>query len=765
MSIPTVTAQCPKCRAHLKIKVDALLERQVKCPRCGVVLRRGNIRSERTLPAWLKSPMVLFSAASVVLVLLVGGVTFRLLQPDTPPAPAPVAPADATGGIQTLAQTGLADDQPAESNTPDTGTADPAVQSADHPTTTGDEPTASSDDLPGTSRGSSNGHQWAQPAYGERYALLVGVKHYSRNSGLRPLQHPERDVDELAEVLEASGIRPENIVVMSQSRGVDDPRYLPTKARILGELENLLRDRTAGDTVMVAFAGHGAQFRGSEESYFCPLDARIRNVSTLISFKQIYDELARSEAGFKLLISDACRDDPLSSSARRAVIDLESESRPQELPAPGGVAALFGCSAGEVAFEHEKLKHGVFFHFVIQALRGEADLDADSEVTLPELEFYTKKRVSDFVRSEFDGVRQMPHLVNNSRGLIPLVQVSLPTDAPDGTTIADASTPDSPGSGNLPDGLPGSPGDVPSTPDGGTPPELPPANTGDGPPPPPRTLSMAEKNALPPGDYPPEVEVPQVTGQTLGAARQLLHQNGLIPELTTEFAQDGDLVRSQLLVAGKVVPSRTVVRLGRIMGRVPNVVGMPFAEAAELLRNQEGFRVHYDTSLPPEMPVTHQDPKAGGLLQRGLQVDLTNMVKMPEVEGLPIEEAARNLAEVGLQPSSRGALAGDRVFSQFPKGNRLVARGQTARLTPGVPAPNLLGNYAAAEAALKRLSLRGSIVSTRNVFTSDPLIASAAPTVEWQSVRPGVLVSRQTGIGVKVIRSVYVPPSQNRSNP
>lgn len=759
MSIPSVTAQCPKCRAHLRIKVDALLERQVKCPRCGVVLRRGNIQKERSLPTWLKNPMFLFSTASVVLVLLAGGLTLRLLRPDAADTDQPASVTITDSDLVAIART--------ENTTGPAGEDLPTVAGtqAEAPATVeNDDPATSAAELPGSSRGSTNGHQWTPPEFGDRYALLVGVKHYSRNSGLRPLQHPERDVDELAEVLETSGIRPENIVVMSQTRGVDDPRYLPTRSRIMAELDNLLRDRTEGDTIIVAFAGHGAQFRGSDESYFCPLDARIRNVETLISFKQIYDELAESNAGFKLLMSDACRDDPLSSSARRAVIDLETESRPQELPAPGGVAALFGCSAGEVAFEHEKLKHGVFFHFVIQALRGEADLDADAEVTLPELEFYTKKRVSDFVRSEFDGVRQMPHLVNNSRGLIPLVQVSLPDDVSRDQTLADASTPGSTGTSPRPDGPPETTDGTPPIPDGGTPPELPPANTGDGPPPP-RTLTLAQKNALPPGDYPAEVEVPQVTGQSLGAARRLLHERGLIPELTTEFAHDGDLVRSQLVVAGKVVPSRTVIRLGRIMGRVPNVVGMPFAAAAELLRNQEGFRVNYDTTLPPEMPVTHQDPRAGALLQRGLQIELTNMIKMPAVEGLGIDEASRLIAAAGLQPTSRGALPGDRVFSQFPKHNRLVARGQTARLTPGVPAPNLLGNYAAAEAALKRLSLRGSIVSTRNVFTSDPLIASAAPTVEWQSVRPGVLVSRQAGIGVKVIRSVYVPPSQNRTNP
>ena len=46
---------------------------------------------------------------------------------------------------------------------------------------------------------------------------------------------------------------------------------------------------------------------------------------------------------------------------------------PRELvppPTPKGVVALFSCSAKEKAYESDKLKHGVFFHYVIEALRG-----------------------------------------------------------------------------------------------------------------------------------------------------------------------------------------------------------------------------------------------------------------------------------------------------------------------------------------------------------------------------------------------------------
>src|SRR4051812_41644768 len=164
---------------------------------------------------------------------------------------------------------------------------------------------------------------------GEGYALLVGVKKYDKSSELRPLQYAERDMVELAGVLRAGGYRPENIVLMTQAAGAEETRFLPIAARVRKELQVLLRDRTQADTVVVAFAGHGVQFRGGDQSYFCPADARLDDKETLISLQEVYRALDGCPARCKLLLSDACRNDPIVSRSRRASVDLASVTRPQ----------------------------------------------------------------------------------------------------------------------------------------------------------------------------------------------------------------------------------------------------------------------------------------------------------------------------------------------------------------------------------------------------------------------------------------------------
>ena len=258
---------------------------------------------------------------------------------------------------------------------------------------------------------------------GEKYALLVGVREYDPNE-LRGLPYSEPDVVELAQVLKDAGYR--RVVLMTQAEGAKRARLLPLAKNIRAELKGLLQDRDEGDAVVVALVGHGVQFRGGESSYFCPMDAKLSDKSTLIALDEVYRDLQGSGAGVKVLLVDACRNEPQSDNSRsRSVVRLESVTRPQVKKPPGGVAALFSCSEGEKSYEDAELKHGVFCHFLIQGLKGAADLDRDGLVELEELARFAKKRVPDYVKDAFGPeVRQMPVLRGEIRGLPVLVSLA-----------------------------------------------------------------------------------------------------------------------------------------------------------------------------------------------------------------------------------------------------------------------------------------------------------------------------------------------------
>jgi WD40 repeat protein len=257
---------------------------------------------------------------------------------------------------------------------------------------------------------------------GERYALLVGVRNYDKTSGLQPLRYTEKDVTELASVLLEYGYRPENVILMTDSQGAKNPKLLPESRKIQTQLKGLLRDRGKADQVMIAFSGHGLQFKNDKDSYFCPLDAQVEKRSTLVSMGTLYEQLEECPASFKMLLCDACRDDPMIGTSR-GMADILGLFRDAPTP-PGGVAVFYACSPGEFAREDPDLGHGVFFNFIIEGLRGAADMDDDGKVMLPELEYHAKRRVSDFVRHEFGGQRQMPNLKGDLLGLVALTDKS-----------------------------------------------------------------------------------------------------------------------------------------------------------------------------------------------------------------------------------------------------------------------------------------------------------------------------------------------------
>ena len=113
-----------------------------------------------------------------------------------------------------------------------------------------------------------------------------------------------------------------------------------------------------------------AEFIITDSDIFCFEDkveafARRQGISAAL-----YDELKKCQATYKLLLCDACRNDPFKQDFLAAT---PSASRPTTPVPEGTTVALFSCEAGEKAFEDDRFQHGVFFHYVIQGLKGDAD--------------------------------------------------------------------------------------------------------------------------------------------------------------------------------------------------------------------------------------------------------------------------------------------------------------------------------------------------------------------------------------------------------
>src|SRR5262245_49162343 len=128
-------------------------------------------------------------------------------------------------------------------------------------------------------------------AQGKRYALLVGVAEYE-SSAFSTLKYTENDAEEMAKVLKDAGY--DEVVVLTTTRGKKDKKAEPTAANVRARLEKLSAKVKKDDLLLVGLSGHGLSWpvvdektkKETDESFFCPADARPRTGKTLEELKK-----------------------------------------------------------------------------------------------------------------------------------------------------------------------------------------------------------------------------------------------------------------------------------------------------------------------------------------------------------------------------------------------------------------------------------------------------------------------------------------------
>lgn len=271
---------------------------------------------------------------------------------------------------------------------------------------------------------------------GRQYAVLVGVKDYSPR--MTNLEFSENDVVQFGIRLREAGYA---VTLMTDGEGKSDKDMLPTAANVNREIDRAVRRCKGGDTLVVAFAGHG--YHTSKEgdvgqSYFCPSGADKSKPKTLVSLTELYAKLGKGE-GTKLLLVDACRT-PGSRDVDPGRIDVNT------LPRLGkGVAALYSCTKDESSYEEKGLGegggHGYFFHVVLEGLSKEAR-DRQGEISWADL---VKRVYAEVPKLGGPGKTQNPKEESNLSGPSPVLVNWGPKNPPNavkavGTVSGDKSS-------------------------------------------------------------------------------------------------------------------------------------------------------------------------------------------------------------------------------------------------------------------------------------------------------------------------------------
>ena len=215
------------------------------------------------------------------------------------------------------------------------------------------------------------------------WAVVVGVGRYTTMPNLK---YPTTDAYQYYAFLKSpeGGALPDAQVKIL----VDEDA---TRANILQTMRQTLLRADDNDVIVFYFSGHGV------EGSFLPVDYDGFNNKLLHS--EIKDIMTESQAKHKLCIADACHSGTLLAMKSPAMSNVLQKYYAAFQDTHGGLALLMSSKAEEFSLEDQGLRSGIFSHYLLRGLKGEADTDGNKIVTIRELFDYVYKNVRTYTSS------------------------------------------------------------------------------------------------------------------------------------------------------------------------------------------------------------------------------------------------------------------------------------------------------------------------------------------------------------------------------
>ena len=209
------------------------------------------------------------------------------------------------------------------------------------------------------------------------WAVVVGVARYAHMPVLKFTDDDAYQIYAFLKSPAGGALKDEQIRVL-----IDEEA---TRKNILQTMRDVFLKADENDVVVLYYSGHGLP------GAFLPVD--FDGFNNRLKHEDIKKVLKESKAKHKLCLADACHSGSLTAM-RSANMEGELQDYYTAFEkSSGGTALLLSSKGSEVSLEDHGLRQGIFSHFLIRGLRGEADQNGNQIVTVEELFNFVYKKV------------------------------------------------------------------------------------------------------------------------------------------------------------------------------------------------------------------------------------------------------------------------------------------------------------------------------------------------------------------------------------
>jgi hypothetical protein len=190
-----------------------------------------------------------------------------------------------------------------------------------------------------------------------------------------------------------------------------------TRAGILSAMDDVYAKASQNDAIIFFFSGHGGRSAFLTREY----DGRGDGNDGLLLHREIQERFDRSPAKYKYVIADACHSGSWAATQAKSSASAAAQPYYRSFDnAAGGLVLMLSSMGNEYSLEQSGIRQGIFSHFLIRGLKGEADANRDGIVSVVELFDFVKPNVLSHTNR-----RQTPVMSGSYRSNPPIAIVWL----------------------------------------------------------------------------------------------------------------------------------------------------------------------------------------------------------------------------------------------------------------------------------------------------------------------------------------------------